>query len=542
MMKWTWCLLIAAALLCCFALAAASPPSPEATLSPVLTEPCTSTLTIEGCGTVCVDGWCYEGPVSDIELTDGVFTLEAIPCSGWQFDNWSGDLTGSANPTTITMDACKSVTASFSQAQCTLVLTGVGSGSVLVDGLLHSLPWSGDFPRGSSVALEAVPDGCYQFDNWSGDVIGDTNPTTITMDADKSVTANFSQAQCTLSLTAVGSGQVRVNGTLRALPWSDSFACGTVVCIEAVPGAGWSFVNWSGELSGNANPIFIELDELHCHMIVVASFASGVDCTLIVTSTGSGEVRVDGAPRALPWSGMFPMGAIVALEAIPESCWEFDLWLGDVVSTTNPVTIVMDSDMTVTARFLSALDFADVGCDNWAHDEVEACFKADIVKGYPDGLYHPEFPVTRDQMAVYISRAMAGGDDNVPSARFYLPSFRDVPFGYWAYRYIGYLAANGVTGGYDGRNYWPQAEVTRDQMAVYLARAMVAPGGDAAIPDPPATASFADVPTTFWAYKQVEYCVGQGVVKGYDDGLYKPERKVTRDQMAVYIAKAFGLL
>jgi hypothetical protein len=79
-------------------------------------------------------------------------------------------------------------------------------------------------------------------------------------------------------------------------------------------------------------------------------------------------------------------------------------------------------------------------------------------------------------------------------------------------------------------------------MAVYLARAMVAPGGDAAIPDPPATASFADVPTTFWAYKQVEYCVGQGVVKGYDDGLYKPERKVTRDQMAVYIAKAFGLL
>jgi hypothetical protein len=50
------------------------------------------------------------------------------------------------------------------------------------------------------------------------------------------------------------------------------------------------------------------------------------------------------------------------------------------------------------------------------------------------------------------------------------------------------------------------------------------------------------VPDTFWAYKQVEYCVGQGVVKGYDDGLYHPEGVVTRDQMAVYIAKAFGLL
>jgi hypothetical protein len=71
---------------------------------------------------------------------------------------------------------------------------------------------------------------------------------------------------------------------------------------------------------------------------------------------------------------------------------------------------------------------------------------------------------------------------------------------------------------------------------------MVAPGGDAAIPDPVPPATFPDVADTFWAYKQVEYCVGQGVVKGYDDGLYHPERVVTRDQMAVYIARAFGLL
>jgi hypothetical protein len=71
---------------------------------------------------------------------------------------------------------------------------------------------------------------------------------------------------------------------------------------------------------------------------------------------------------------------------------------------------------------------------------------------------------------------------------------------------------------------------------------MVAPGGDAAIPDPVPPATFPDVATTFWAYKQVEYCVGEGVVKGYDDGSYHPERQVTRDQMAVYIARAFGLL
>ncbi|MFB3881897.1 MAG: S-layer homology domain-containing protein, partial [Armatimonadota bacterium] len=186
--------------------------------------------------------------------------------------------------------------------------------------------------------------------------------------------------------------------------------------------------------------------------------------------------------------------------------------------------------------------FYDVPPYSWAFEQVEACADANIVKGFEDDLYHPEYTVTRDQMAVYISRTMAGGDENVPPARFYLPSFRDVPFGYWAYRYIEYLAANGVAGGYDGRNYWPQAEVTRDQMAAFIARAMVAPGGDAAIPDPEPPATFPDVPDTFWSYRHVEYCVSQSVVAGYTDGLYHPERVVTRDQMAVYIARAFGLL
>jgi hypothetical protein len=46
----------------------------------------------------------------------------------------------------------------------------------------------------------------------------------------------------------------------------------------------------------------------------------------------------------------------------------------------------------------------------------------------------------------------------------------------------------------------------------------------------------------FWAYTHVEYCVEHSVVAGYDDGMYHPEWVVTRDQMAVYIARAFGLL
>ncbi|GAI05994.1 unnamed protein product, partial [marine sediment metagenome] len=55
--------------------------------------------------------------------TETVVTIIANPDSGWEFDSWSGDLTGSTNPTTITMDSDKSVTATFTQISALAVTT-----------------------------------------------------------------------------------------------------------------------------------------------------------------------------------------------------------------------------------------------------------------------------------------------------------------------------------------------------------------------------------------------------------------------------------
>jgi hypothetical protein len=184
--------------------------------------------------------------------------------------------------------------------------------------------------------------------------------------------------------------------------------------------------------------------------------------------------------------------------------------------------------------------FSDVLWDHWAFAQVEACYRAGIVAGYDDGLYRPTDPVTRDQMAVYIARALAGGDGNVPNFAG-TPTFSDVPSGFWALKHVEYAVGQGVVGGYDDDTYRPTVTVDRGQMAVFVARALVAPGGDAAVPDPVSGPTFSDVATDFWAYKQVEYCVGQGVVNGYDDGTYRPGDPVTRDQMAVYVARAFQL-
>ena len=181
--------------------------------------------------------------------------------------------------------------------------------------------------------------------------------------------------------------------------------------------------------------------------------------------------------------------------------------------------------------------FSDVPLDHWAYDSIRAVVNATIAGGYSDGTYRPTLAVTRDQMAVYISRAVKGGDSAVPAPTG-PPSFPDVPSSYWAFKYVECAKASSIVAGYLDGTYQPTIPLDRGQMAVFVARAIAK--GDDLVTDGPAAPSFPDVPTTFWAYKYVEYIKSRNVTSGYLDGLYHPEYTCTRDQMAVYVARAFG--
>jgi len=143
-------------------------------------------------------------------------------------------------------------------------------------------------------------------------------------------------------------------------------------------------------------------------------------------------------------------------------------------------------------------------------------------------------------MAVYIARALAGGDADVPKD-YVTPSFCDVPATNWAFIYFDYAAERNVIRGYAEGDYKPLLAVDRGTMAVYIARSIVTPIGDDSSLPRPIVPTFTDVPTQYWSYADVEYCVARGVVHGYEDGLYHPEIIVSRDQMAVYICRAFEL-
>lgn len=183
--------------------------------------------------------------------------------------------------------------------------------------------------------------------------------------------------------------------------------------------------------------------------------------------------------------------------------------------------------------------FSDTPLDHWALDAIERCAAWGIVAGYPDGGYHPSEAVTREQMAVYTSRAIAGGDAEVPSG----PStahFPDVPASHWAFRYVEYAYQEGVVTGYPDALYRPTEAVDRAQMAVFISRAMA--GGESAVPDPGCDAPvFPDVPCDFWARRYVQFIKSVGVAGGYPDGNYRPDALCTRDQMAAFVARGFHL-
>ncbi len=126
--------------------------------------------------------------------------LTAAAITGWHFVGWSGDASGSTNPLDVTMDADKSITATFAIDQHTLAVATVGSGSVA------KAPDQATYDYGSTVQLTATPAVGWHFVDWSGDASGSTNPLDVTMDSDKSITATFAENQVVVSQVYGGGG------------------------------------------------------------------------------------------------------------------------------------------------------------------------------------------------------------------------------------------------------------------------------------------------------------------------------------------------
>jgi hypothetical protein len=142
---------------------------------------------------------------------------------------------------------------------CYALTTNVGPAGA---GQVTSAPSPGCFlgttySEGTAVTLTAVPNSGYTFLNWSGDVSGNTNPVNVTMNGNKTVTANFTGSPLCYPLKAevspAGSGLLAANPS-PGCNNGTQYAAGTAVTLTATANGGFSFLAWSGAAAGSANP------------------------------------------------------------------------------------------------------------------------------------------------------------------------------------------------------------------------------------------------------------------------------------------------
>ena len=102
---------------------------------------------------------------------------------------------------------------------------------------------------------------------------------------------------------------------------------------------------------------------------------------------------------------------------------------------------------------------------------------------------------------------------------------------------VNLLVGLGVINGMGDGTFAPNGTVTRAQMCQIVAK--ICNGG--VLPNVNTTEQhFTDVPTSHWAFKAVEYCVGKGIVAGFGDGTFKPEQALTASQCAKMLLVAMG--
>jgi uncharacterized repeat protein (TIGR02543 family) len=142
-----------------------------------------------------------------------VVTLTATAASGYTFTGWSGNATGTAASITVTMDSNKTITANFTGGGGTMY-TLTTTASPAAAGSITRSPNAASYAAGTIVTLTATPASGYTFGSWSGGASGSSATTTVTMNANTTVTANF--------ITSGGSGT-----TLRI---DDKSGTGTGYC------------------------------------------------------------------------------------------------------------------------------------------------------------------------------------------------------------------------------------------------------------------------------------------------------------------------
>jgi uncharacterized repeat protein (TIGR02543 family) len=182
-----------------------------------------------------------------------------------------------------------------------------------------------EFAHGTTVTLTATPSAGYSFAGWSGDCSG-SGVCTVVMTAGRSVTASFTQAQFTLSVSKAGGG----TGTVTSSPsgiscgsvCSAAFGSGAVVTLVAAPASGNVFAGWSGACTGTGNCVVT----VNANTSVTASFSASPGGSGIITALSQTNLSAI-TNSVLNYSVLVPPGARNLVIRISGGTGDADLYV-----------------------------------------------------------------------------------------------------------------------------------------------------------------------------------------------------------------------
>jgi len=231
----------------------------------------------------------------DGNYADGaVVQLTATPAERYRFVDWSGDLSGTANPQSVTMTGPRNVTANFAVAASAIAIATNPPGlDIAVDGVTYRASQLFSWAVGSShtVAAPSPQEASgtrHVFAGWSDD---GAQSHTITVPGDNTTfTASFGAQYLLTRQVSPSTG-----GTISAVPTSPDgyYPSGASILLDAKTNAGYVFSGWSGGLTGAANPQTVVMS---APRTVSAAFTPGA-----TTLTG-GIVAKSGAASARLWA------------------------------------------------------------------------------------------------------------------------------------------------------------------------------------------------------------------------------------------------
>ena len=188
--------------------------------------------------------------------------------------------------------------------------------------------------------------------------------------------------------------------------------------------------------------------------------------------------------------------------------------------------------LSMISAICYAKEFPDVDASHWGLPYIDKLSDEGIINGYNDGTYKPEGTVKRSEFLKLVMASCIPDDidfDDVPSS-----------FDHWAAPYAWLAESYGIieAGEYTLENV--EEPITRLEMARLIGKADLNVK-ESGIEKTSGDVTFIDIgdlnPIDF---TYIDHCVASGLIKGYDDGTFKPEKTMTRAEAATMIYRFCG--